>query len=263
MRNKIDNIMLASLLVLLLLASWINRSKGPLTAPKVVVEEENAPIEVVPDFATITDVKAKKQAFFGYLQPFIEAANGAILQTRNQVLGLSAQVELSLSEREWLFKLAKEYRLSHPGVVDETFFHQLLMRVDTIPPSLALAQSANESAWGTSRFARQGNNFFGQWCFKQGCGLVPGARPEGKIYEVQKFADVEASVKSYMHNLNTNHQYEAFRELRLGRRKYNKPIIGTVLAHGLHAYSIRGGDYVDELVLIINSNKLLQYDLYE
>ncbi len=261
MLNKIDNIMLTSLLVLLLSASWLHRPKEPLPQPEVTVEENNLPLEVIPDFATITDVKAKKRAFFSYLQPLVEEANAAILQNRHQILGLSTQAELSQTERDWLYKLASEYRLPHEGVFDKAFFHQLLMRVDTVPPSLALAQSANETAWGTSRFARQGNNFFGQWCFKPGCGIVPNARPQGKTYEVQKFVDVVASVRAYMHNLNTNHQYEAFRELRLGQRKWNKPIIGTVLAHGLHAYSIRGGDYVDELILIINSNKLLQYDI--
>nr|MDT0250741.1 glucosaminidase domain-containing protein [Endozoicomonas sp.] len=247
MLNKLDKIMLAVLLALLVTSGgihWQDRVEQPVepeaVAQVAVGEVAAQPESMVPDFGSMMDVKAKKNAFFGYLHPLVEKENDVILKNRQHIIALSSLAELTENDKVWLANLAKKYRLRAVSVFDEAFFQALLTRVDMIPPSLALAQSANETAWGTSRFARQGNNFFGQWCFSSGCGIVPAARPEGKTYEVQKFEDVAASVRAYMHNLNTNHQYEVLRELR-GKRRITKAFItGPVLAHGLYAYSIRG-----------------------
>src|SRR5690606_39546165 len=90
-------------------------------------------------------------------------------------------------DREWLETMGKRYRLPEVEQVDEEWMTILLRRLDIIPADLALAQAAMESAWGGSRFAREGNNYFGQWCFSKGCGLVPEKRPAGARYEVQRF----------------------------------------------------------------------------
>ncbi|KEI72552.1 glucosaminidase domain-containing protein [Endozoicomonas elysicola] len=268
MLNKIDKIMLGVLLALLVLSGgvhWRGERELPVepevTAHEVVEEVQEKPITAIPDFSDMLDVKAKKSAFFGFLLPMVQQENDTILKNRERVIALSSLSGFSEQDKVWLAEMAKKYRLRDVRVFDEAFFQALLTRVDTIPASLALAQSANETAWGTSRFARQGNNFFGQWCFSPGCGIVPGSRPEGETYEVQKFEDVAASVSAYMHNLNTNHQYRTLRELREQRRVSQEQFTGADLAHGLQAYSIRGAEYIEELLSMINSNKLLQYDL--
>ncbi len=145
--------------------------------------------------------------------------------------------------------------------LDAPFFTELLTRVDVLPPSLVLAQSANESAWGTSRFAREGNNFFGQWCFTRGCGMVPRARGEGAVHEVEAFPDAVVSVRSYLRNLNSHGMYQQLRDLRAGQRQKQEPVTGVLLAGGLKGYSSRGDEYIKELVAMINFNRLEQYDL--
>ncbi|WP_257283964.1 glucosaminidase domain-containing protein [Endozoicomonas sp. SESOKO1] len=268
MLNKIDKIMLGVLPALFALSLGLHWPEGksavePELPESVVIEQaEEPPVVTIPDFGSMVDVKAKKSAFFNFLLPMVQQENDVILQSRRRIIALSLQSALSEKDQSWLADMGRKYRIQDVSAFDKMFFEALLSCVDMIPASLALAQSANETAWGTSRFARQGNNFFGQWCFTPGCGIVPGARPEGETYEVQKFKDVAASVRAYMHNLNTNHQYKAMRQLREQRRIRQEPFTGADLAHGLQAYSIRGTEYIEELLSMINSNKLQQYDLH-
>ncbi|WP_257264288.1 glucosaminidase domain-containing protein [Endozoicomonas sp. ONNA2] len=264
---NIDKIMLGVLLALIVLSLGVHCQGKFVSGPELPVsglieKAEDSSVVTIPDFGSMVDVKAKKSAFFGFLLPLVQKENDRILQNRQRIIALSSQSELTEKDRLWLADIGKKYRIRDISAIDPRFFTQLLTCVDRIPASLALAQSANETAWGTSRFARQGNNFFGQWCFTPGCGIVPGARPEGETYEVQKFKDVAASVHAYMHNLNTNGQYKALRELREQKRARQEPVTGADLVHGLRAYSARGDEYVQELLSMINSNKLLQYDLH-
>ncbi|USE34942.1 glucosaminidase domain-containing protein [Endozoicomonas sp. SCSIO W0465] len=265
MLNKIDKVMLGVLLALPLVSLGIHYQDADEAAvasePVAVAEVETLSVLAIPDFASMVDVKAKKRAFFGFLLPIVQQENDTILQHRQRIIALSSLSALTEQDQSWLADMGRKYRLPDIATFDARFFAALLSRVDTIPASLALAQSANESAWGTSRFARQGNNFFGQWCFTPGCGIVPAARPAGETYEVQMFEDVAASVRAYMHNLNTNHQYQAMRQIREQRRISQESVTGADLAHGLQAYSIRGKAYIEELLSMINSNKLLQYDV--
>jgi Bax protein len=129
-----------------------------------------------------------------------------------------------------------------------------------IPPSLVLAQAANESAWGTSRFARRGNNLFGQWCFSQGCGLVPRGRVEGASHEVASFSSPYRSVRSYIQNLNRHPTYQLLRDIRLKARNRDDIASGPSLAAGLLGYSERGEDYVEEIRNMIRHNNLDYYD---
>jgi Bax protein len=126
--------------------------------------------------------------------------------------------------------------------------------VDAVPDHLVLAQAANESAWGTSRFAREGNNLFGQWCFRQGCGLVPASRPDGATYEVARFESVSQSIGSYMHNLNTGRTYQELREIRALARENGHDPDANAMAAGLMSYSERGEDYISELRSMIRHN---------
>jgi Bax protein len=135
--------------------------------------------------------------------------------------------------------------------------HYILDRVDEIPTALVLIQAANESAWGNSRFARQANNYFGQWRFTKGCGLVPLRRNAGAKHEVQYFTSAELSVRAYIHNLNTSPSYKMLRNLRHFLRRQGKPLDAEFLAIGLKDYSERGMDYVRIIQGMIRSNKAL------
>ena len=125
-----------------------------------------------------------------------------------------------------------------------------------IPNSLALVQAANESAWGTSRFARDANNYFGQWCFTRGCGLIPANRIEGAHHEVQRFSSPKESVASYLNNLNTHNAYAQLRSIRSNAVKNGEPITGYLLAAGLGKYSERGEAYIEEIRTMIRVNHL-------
>ncbi len=135
----------------------------------------------------------------------------------------------------------------------------MLSRVDTIPEDLALAQAANESAWGTSRFSLVANNLFGQWTFIPGQGIIPKDRPEGETYEVRKFSTVYDSVRSYLLNLNTHQAYKQLRQLRTASRVNGQNPKGLKLAEGLLRYSTRGEDYVKELQAMIRFNQLSRF----
>ena len=207
----------------------------------------------VPDFASYTDVNQKKAAFFDYMYPRILAENKKVMLERDIVIKASPADKL---------KVICEKYSSDCEEIDEAKRAKLLERVDVIPPSLVLAQSANESAWGTSRFARDANNFFGQWCFSAGCGLVPSARDAGATHEVRKFADAQQSVGAYLFNLNTGRVYSSLRKLRAAARAAGETPDGHELASGLVKYSQRGEAYVKEIKSMISYNKLVQrYDV--
>ena len=229
----------------------------------LVIEIPDLPDEI-PDFASINDVQVKKQSFFNFIEHFVDQVNIEIIQQRQRVLAIQAKMqdgeELSASDLRYLSTLAELYELDTDDLTDAEFLTVLLRRVDKIPASLALAQAANESAWGTSRFAQQGNNYFGQWCYSDGCGLVPNRRREGATHEVRSFDSVKDSVQAYIHNLNTFPSYQMLRRIRQQLRVQNKPVDGASLTDGLESYSSRGHDYIDELQNMIYSNNLLSRD---
>ena len=139
---------------------------------------------------------------------------------------------------------------------DQDIINELILRVDVIPVSLALAQAANESAWGTSRFALEGNNVFGQWCYKKGCGIVPAERRSGATHEVKSFTSVEQSVQAYILNINSHPSYRYLREVRAVMRERQGKLDPMGLAYGLDRYSERGNNYVDEVRNLIIQNNL-------
>ena len=217
--------------------------------------------EPLPDFSVYKDVKQKKSAFFGYILPLVEAQNTLIQRKRDKLLELKllGVDEHSRSQRNFLTDLAKEYRLTVSEITPAEV-KQLISRVDQVPASLALAQAAMESAWGTSRFAVQANNLFGQWCYEKGCGLVPLRRNAGSKHEVAKFDSVSDAIESYLRNLNTHRAYSDLREQRAVLRNAGKVVTGHKLAEGLIDYSELREAYVHEIQAVIRINKLTKYD---
>lgn len=222
---------------------------------------EKEKVEALPDFSQYKDVKQMKQAFFSYLKPLAEQVNLSIKQDKQAFDKLYSDFKKneSLSDGQWedVFELAKKYRIDEEALTKEAkLLEQLDLRIHPLPTSLVLAQAANESAWGRSRFAKQGNNLFGQWCFKVGCGIVPKGRPEGETYEVALFNSPKASIKSYMMNLNTFSAYEELREKRKQLIESGKRVTGKALAEGLLNYSTRREEYVKEIQAMIRQNNL-------
>jgi Bax protein len=217
------------------------------------------------NFSEIKNVTEKKSAFFAYLQPKIYTSNSKILALRQEINALKARYEvkkesLTVKEVSFLTSTASTYKILNLNLAQDGF-SELLKKIDIVPPSLTAAQAANESAWGTSRFATKGNNYFGQWCFKAGCGLVPNGRTKGAAHEVRKFDSVDQSVQQYMFNINSHEAYQSLRTIRKGLRKANKKITGVALSDGLTSYSERGEHYVKEIKAMIKQNNLSQLDL--
>ena len=214
-----------------------------------------------PNFSKFDAGDKRKQAFIDYFVPLIKATNAAILKDRESALELrNSSADLGFLERRSLHSLAESYALQEFDEENTQHWKELLKRVNTVPPSLALAQGANESAWGTSRFAQEGNNYFGQWCFQPGCGLVPKSRTAGKTHEVAKFSSPAQSVQAYIDNLNQNSAYESLRSLRAQRTEKTGSYSGIELADGLLKYSERGQEYVVEIQNMIRINQLEKYD---
>lgn len=213
----------------------------------------------LPDFSRFRDTTEKKAAFFSFLYPRIVLINSRILLQRRYLASLSGKYPLAPEEILWLATQAQKFGID--GKYDgQQLLQQLQRRLDIIPPSLVLAQAANESAWGTSRFATDGNNLFGQWCFTRGCGLVPLERSQNAVHEVRVFSSPYRSVHSYIQNLNTHSAYQLLRTIRQQQRQNGTPLSGLELARGLQSYSSRGVNYVQEIQTIIRHNNLGYYD---
>ncbi len=157
--------------------------------------ENEQPMSLIPDFESISQVSEKKQQFFDYLRPSIRHQN-AIITDERIFLQRSLQhiidgLVLTDAELYRIEEIANKYQYSSRTFNEKTL-KELLVRTDIIPESMVLIQAANETGWGSSRFAKQGLNFFGQWCFRKGCGLAPQSRTTGKSDDVAKFDYVES-----------------------------------------------------------------------
>ena len=209
------------------------------------------------DLADMTNSKQRKALFFRALLPIVLAENAMIEEMRDQLVVLFAKGvnRLNSTELHWLESVAEQYQieesLSQPQVQQK-----LLRRVDVVPPALVLAQAANESGWGTSRFALTGNNLFGQYTYRDTDSIVPLSRPAGETRSIRAFSSLDDSVRSYIHNLNTNRAYTELRNMRQQMRTDGKGLSGHQLAKGLGAYSERGAAYIEEIQGMIRSNQL-------
>ncbi|MEM7099046.1 MAG: glucosaminidase domain-containing protein [Pseudomonadota bacterium] len=215
--------------------------------------------ETLPDFSQYENVQAKKQAFFEYLAPKVEAVNADILRDRKKVQTINEDYSGSLHwlTRARLVEIANRYGMQpNQETTDSALLKEALTRINIVPQSLALIQAAKESGWGTSKFARLANNLFGQQCFVEGCGIIPAARAAGRTHEVERFVTVQDAVAGYAYNLNSHPRYQELRRIRAELATTDAPITGIALAAGLLAYSERGAAYVTEIQAMIRQNNL-------
>ena len=202
--------------------------------------------------------------FFAYLQPIVAVVSSDVDEERAFVLETKARIAagkgLTGAQHARVAELADRYDVDAEGDAPiETVLSQLAERVDTIPTSLVLVQAATESGWGTSRFAVEGNNLFGQRCYDTGCGLVPAGRTNPN-FSVKVFASVEDSVRSYVHNINTHSQYVEFRRVRSAQRERGEPLGSIALAATLAHYSERRFAYVSDIKALIAQTGLAPHD---
>ena len=205
------------------------------------------------DLNTLGDTKKKRDLFIKILLPLILDENQKITKDRKRLFKILSKNFNSAGERVWLKRRFKEYK------IDDGDLSKLKMRMDIIPVSLALAQAANESGWGTSRFALEGNALFGQWTWSKK-GISPKNKDPNKSHKVLQFQILKASVRAYKNNLNTHNAYQEFREARAKLRQEDKPIIGLELSKYIKNYAAIGEQYVLIIDDIIEKNSLTDFD---
>ena len=205
------------------------------------------------EITMIEDTKKRKDFFIKIVLPLIVKENNNIRLDRKTLFRIINKNNNTVSEINWLEKKYKQY-----GVRSKDL-SSLKIRMDEIPVSLAIAQAAKETGWGTSRFAQEGNALFGQWTWS-GEGLKPKDAEEGKGHKVMKFNVLQASVRAYQRNLNTHSSYKEFRKARAEFRDLSKPLDSMELSKYLNKYAETGNQYVEVLQKIIMQNKLKDFD---
>jgi len=205
------------------------------------------------DLDELQNTRLKKETFIKIVLPLIVAENERILADRKKLKKVLQKKQTSDLEKQWLRQKLLEYKVKK-GSMEE-----LTSRIDIIPTSIALAQAAKESGWGTSRFALEGNAIFGQWTWS-GNGIAPLDRESNKNHKILKFPILRASVKAYQNNLNTHKSYLKFREKRSSMRKKKMDISGLQLTETLKNYAQTGSEYIKILNQIIRQNRLTDFE---
>jgi len=205
-----------------------------------------------------------KQDFIQTLLPLISYENQKILLERKNLFNIKEALvnEKTLNNRDLIYlkKIAKKYKIKINNKHKIDLVNQLLIFVDIIPNSIVLAQAANESGWGTSRFAKEYNALFGEYTYDFSKGVIPLKREEGKKHLVKAFSSYDNSVKSYFRNINTHYAYEKFRLTRKLMRDKNNFSNINLLVETLNTYA-EDNDYVETISSIIETNKLSQFDI--
>jgi Bax protein len=201
----------------------------------------------------IENSKKRKEFFIQIVLPLIIEENNNIKLDRKTLFTIINKSNNSNLEKKWLEKKYKQYGVKSGDL------SSLKIRMDEIPVSLAIAQAAKETGWGTSRFALEGNALFGQWTWS-GEGLKPKEAKEGENHKVMKFNILQASVRAYQRNINTHSTYKDFRKARAKLRDNNKPLDSIELSKYLNKYAETGNQYVEVLQKIIRQNKLQDFD---
>ncbi len=210
------------------------------------------------DLKDVRETRLRKSLFFKTVLPLVLQANEEILRDRRRLWNIHFRKNLGekivAADRLWLIVIAERYGVKSGSI------KSLLKRVDIIPPSLALAQAAEESGWGTSRFVREGNAVFGQWTFSSTGSLVPRDRDEDKNHKVKVFPSLLDSVRAYALNLNTHAAYRQMRNVRNSLRQRGAPLDGLLMVDSLKRYSQRGEKYVETIRVLIEHNNLQRFD---
>lgn len=230
---------------------------GDRTVPRFYLDK--VPARWRDEVAPNLPVELKKRYFFFVYAPLVLKANEEIARDRHRLLELRGRTPRDPADDGWLRELAHRYLLDETTTGD-ALLDELILRVDGIPPSLALAQAAVESGWSTSRFAVQGNALFGQWTWGED-GITPSEQ-RGHLgdYKIRAFADPGQSVAAYMHNLNTHRAYGDLRTARARIRSRDSSLKGPALAPTLTGYSEKGQEYVEMLLTMIRVNGLESAD---
>ena len=201
----------------------------------------------------IEDTKKRKEFFIQIVLPLVLQENNNIRLDRKRLFSIINKNNNTNPEKKWLDKKYKQYGIPSKDL------STLKVRMDVVPVSLALAQAAKETGWGTSRFAQEGNALFGQWTWS-GEGLKPKEADESKGHKVMKFNVLQASVRAYQRNLNTHKTYKEFRLARAQLRDAGKPLDSMILSQYLDEYAETGKEYVKILQKIIEQNNLKDFD---
>ncbi len=211
------------------------------------------------DYYKIQDTKVKKSAFVNTLLPKIHNAQKQIISDRLFIQKFFHKYLFTYSlkgryDLKRLIKISKKYRIKQMYNEGE-----YLQKIDIIPISLVLAQSAVESAWGESRFAREGNNLFGEWTWGKK-GMIPEGRDENAKHKLRIFDTLDDSIARYMLNLNRHRSYKEFRRLRAEYRKQGKPFTGLVAATTMTNYSQMREVYNGLIAKVIKGNGFMNYE---
>ena len=201
----------------------------------------------------IENTKKRKNLFIQIVLPLILEENNRIRVDRRKLFSILNKNINSNVEKRWINKKFKQY-----GVVNKDL-STLKIRMDMVPVSLAIAQSAKETGWGTSRFALEGNALFGQWTYSDN-GITPSGADSDSKHKVMKFKVLKASVRAYQRNLNTHSSYREFRKTRAIQRDNNGKLNSLELVQFLHEYAETGVEYTRFLKKIIEQNSLTDFD---
>jgi Bax protein len=205
------------------------------------------------EMKAIENTKKRKELFIQIILPLIIKENNNIRLERKKLFNVLNKSRNTSSEKKWLEQKFKQY-----GVINKDLL-TLKIRMDEIPASMAIAQAAKETGWGTSRFALEGNALFGQWTWS-GEGIKPAGADEDTTHKVMKFKVLQASVKAYHRNLNTHSSYREFRSVRAELRDKGKALDGIILSDYLDKYAATGKEYIRILQKIIKQNQLTDFD---
>ena len=205
------------------------------------------------DLRKLKSTQKKKDTFIKIVMPLILDENNKILENRKKLFKILGKQNNSRGEKVWLKRRFEDYGIKNEDVTE------LKMRMDIIPVSIAIAQAAKESGWGTSRFALEGNAMFGQWTWGKK-GISPLKKEKNQDHKILKFPILRSSVQAYKNNLNTHNGYKEFREKRAELRRKNKKISGVVLVQYLYNYAATGSEYTKILKKIIEQNQLTDFD---
>ena len=211
-------------------------------------------IDLLPsEIKSIENTRKKKELFIQIVLPLILEENKKIKLERKTLFSILNKNSNSEAEKNWLKSKFKQY-----GVVNRDL-PTLKIRMDEIPVSLAIAQAAKETGWGTSRFAQEGNALFGQWTYT-GEGIKPAKSDKNENHKVMKFKILKASVRAYQRNLNTHKSYREFRKVRANQRDVLGDLNSLELVNYLDKYAETGNEYIKILKKIIEQNKLTDFD---
>ena len=211
-------------------------------------------IDLLPsEIKKIENTKKRKAMFIKIILPLVLKENNKIRVDRKRLFAILNKSSNSDIEKKWLEKKYKQYGARYNDL------STLKIRMDEIPASLAIAQAAKETGWGTSRFAQEGNALFGQWTWS-GEGLKPKNADKDKGHKVMKFQILQLSVRAYLRNLNTHASYKDLRKVRAEHRNLDKPLDSIILATHLEKYAETGNQYIDVLQKIIQQNNLKDFD---